>query len=108
MIAGGTPPNPEWLRAQKLTEIVAQVRASVQAHARARFNNEVVVQRVNLDSIMPGNTVALGHVLWMCDEITVFIREKRLEKADRWIGFMQGVLWLTGVASIDESRKINR
>ena len=92
----------------KLTRIVQAIRESVQKHARGRFTQEVVVERANLDSIMPSNVVALGHVLWMCNEIDGFVREQRFDKANRWIGFMQGVLWITGVASIDESREINQ
>jgi hypothetical protein len=93
---------------KKLWEIVATIRTSIQQHARGRFKDDLRVERTNLASIMPGNVTALGHVLWMCDEIDGFIREQRFDKANRWIGFMQGVLWITGVASIDESREINQ
>ena len=93
---------------QKLLTVIEKIRTSVRQHARGRFNNEIVVERVNLDTIMPSNVVALGHVLWMCNEIDSFIRNNHIEKANRWIGFIQGVLWLTGVASIDESREINK
>jgi len=93
---------------KKLTTIVATIRESVRKHAHGRFTQDVKVERMPLDTIMPANWVALGHVLWMCDEIDDFVRDQRWDKANRWIGFIQGVLWMTGVASIDESRKINQ
>jgi hypothetical protein len=59
----------------------------------------------------------LALVLWMCDEV-----DKKCEvvnaladgrgtptnKLMRWVGFMQGVMWSLGVASIDELKDANR
>jgi len=108
-------PDPTWEKQKKLTSVVAAIRESVWKHARGRFKDDLRVERASLDSIMPGNVTALGHVLWMCDEIDRLVRDcadqrddRRFDKANRWIGFAQGVLWITGVASIDESREINK
>lgn len=92
----------------KLGEIVAAIRTSVLKYGHGRFTQDLKPERANLDSVMPANWVALNHVLWMCTEIDGFIREQRWDKANRWIGFAQGVLWITGVASIDQSREINQ
>jgi len=50
----------------------------------------------------------LGHCLWMLDEVDSFVREGRLEKAFRWLGFIQGALWSQNVYTIDEMRDHNR
>jgi hypothetical protein len=50
--------------------------------------------------------IALAHAYWMCVE-TLAMPPKKLEKKFRWLGFIQGVLWMTGVQTIDESKKDN-
>lgn len=55
-----------------------------------------------------GKTDALCHAAWMCQETGKFIRQGRLDKAARWIGWIQGVLWTSGVFSLDELRGHNR
>ncbi len=51
----------------------------------------------------------LEHVAWMCGEVKRFAQDPMtLDKAERWLGFIQGVLWGAGVYSIDEMRTDNR
>jgi hypothetical protein len=42
----------------------------------------------------------------MLEEIPKFI--KNGEKAHRWLGFVQGVLWTQGIFTIDQLRDDNR
>ncbi len=51
---------------------------------------------------------ALNQARWMCDETERFIREHRFAKAYRWIGFIQGLLFMGGVCSIAELKEHNR
>lgn len=44
---------------------------------------------------------ARGHAAWMCDEAAKFVDEGRMEKAMRWLGFINAVLWITGLRSLD-------
>ena len=94
-------------QAQHLRTIVSQIRERIYKHAKDRFMMPLVVERVDLDTILPGEPVALNHVLYMCDAIEGFIDEDRLDKAHRWIGFAQGVMWTFSVATINESRQMN-
>jgi hypothetical protein len=55
----------------------------------------------------PDPLAALSHCHWMLDEIVVFLAEDRREKAMRWLGFLQGVLWEEGEYSIDDLMKHN-
>jgi hypothetical protein len=54
-----------------------------------------------------GHRRALGHVAWMCTEAKTFVAEDRMEKAMRWLGFIQGVLWMTSFFSVSELKVDN-
>jgi hypothetical protein len=54
------------------------------------------------------NQVATGlreqvpHIMWMCEETSKFLNDGRIEKAMRWLGFIQGWLWASGISSAGE------
>lgn len=48
------------------------------------------------------------HLRYMCHQIEVMIGEGRREKAMRWLGFMQGVMWEKGRYTIAELADHNR
>ncbi len=50
----------------------------------------------------------LRHLHAMIDEIRGFVREGRLGKAFRWLGFMQGALYCQGVYTLEELKNHNR
>ena len=50
----------------------------------------------------------LGHVLFMVEEATKFVDAGEMEKAMRWLGFIQGVLWSVGVETIDTFKQMNK
>lgn len=56
----------------------------------------------------PDEQRALLHCWAMLDELEQFTREGRMEKAFRWLGFIQGCLFLSGVYSLDELKDHNR
>lgn len=43
-----------------------------------------------------------SHVAWMCQEAQTFVDQKRIEKAMRWLGFVQGYLWARSMRTLDE------
>ena len=49
----------------------------------------------------------LGHCFWMLDEIERYLGEDRIEKAMRWLGFVQGCLWSHGIFSVDDFKSHN-
>lgn len=49
-----------------------------------------------------------AHLLTMIPEMRLMIAEGRREKAMRWLGFMQGVLWVSGEYTLDELKDHNR
>ena len=81
----------------------------------------------------PLGDLACAHMRWMTSEIIKFVEraeasgtpctpllagprpsggveagEGELAKANRWLGFMQGVLWRSGIYTLDELREHNR
>lgn len=59
-------------------------------------------------NVQPGNPCIYDHCLWMCEVVKVFALDGDFEKALRWVCFIQGVLWNSGLASIDSMREDNR
>jgi hypothetical protein len=49
----------------------------------------------------------LCHLYWMCTEIPGFVREGRIEKAMRWLGFIQGSMWVLEIRTIEEMKNDN-
>ena len=47
------------------------------------------------------------HILFMCERGKEFVDEDRIEKANRWLGFVQGYICSAGLASIDEMKRWN-
>jgi hypothetical protein len=50
----------------------------------------------------------LMHARDMCTTIREFVQNRKTDKAFRWLGFVQGVLWCTGVYTIAEMKDHNR
>lgn len=67
-----------------------------------------VPMRFTVRGVIPSGEQAARHVLWMCAEVRTFLKEGRREKADRWLGFVQGVLWSLGHYTIDDMRSQSR
>ncbi len=49
----------------------------------------------------------LNHLAWMCEQINNFVGENRLDKAFRWLGFIQGAFWAYGIQNIEDSKRDN-
>lgn len=51
--------------------------------------------------------VQLKHIGWMCLQIADMVEQGKVEKAMRWLGFVQGVLWSTDFRTVDDLRRDN-
>lgn len=49
-----------------------------------------------------------AHLLTMIPKMRVMLADGRREKAMRWLGFMQGVMWVSGEYTLDELKGHNR
>lgn len=50
---------------------------------------------------------SLRHLLFMLDEIDDFVTAERMDKANRWLGFVQGVLWRNGLYTLEDLKSHN-
>ena len=51
---------------------------------------------------------SINHLAWMCDQIIEFVQINHLEKAHRWLGFVQGSMWVLKLDTIFSMRDDNR
>jgi soluble cytochrome b562 len=76
---------------------------------RARFETDRVPKRRHPSSSpMQSSDEGLAHCHWMLDDIERFAEQGKLDKAQRWLCFVQGVLWCNHHFTIDEMREHNR
>ena len=59
-------------------------------------------------SIVEDEESILEHCHQMLDFMEEFVRDNRMEKCFRWLGFIQGVLWSTGNFSLNELKNHSR
>lgn len=59
---------------------------------------------ITLDTPIPRK---MEHAAWMCERIIYFVDHDYREKAGRWLGFVQAMLWQVGFFTIDELREHN-
>lgn len=62
--------------------------------------------RCEATRVTPNMSERGAHALWMALEAATWPPERR-EKAMRWLGFVQGVLWSQHVATIEQLKKMN-
>lgn len=86
---------------EKVFAIIARYRALF----KERLNLE---KQKHLTTLTPTEREALAHCHAMLDEMEEFVRQKRLDKAFRWLGFIQGVLWSQGVFTLEQFKSHNR
>lgn len=73
----------------------------------AELGKVVSPVRIASNTSGPLDALAFSHALWMCEQTKIFAATD-MEKACRWLGFIQGVLWMGGLRTIDEMRDDNR
>lgn len=50
----------------------------------------------------------LEHVNWMCLQVIAFVNDARIEKANRWLGYIQGQLQAFDIFTLAELKEHNR
>jgi hypothetical protein len=87
----------------------AQKTRQVIALYREYFEQRGVAKRSQPhDKIINDPLCQFEHCHWMLDTMDEFVNQGELEKAFRWLGFVQGVLWSQGVCRLDQLREHNK
>jgi len=50
----------------------------------------------------------MSHVWWAIGQCRIFVAAGRMEKAFRWLGFIQGAFWFNGTYSVEELANHNK
>jgi hypothetical protein len=86
-----------------------QIRISCVKYERMVSNAKITPEQYPTNTKQKVDVVdSLAHARWMCGEILSLLIQGKVEKAERWLCFVQGVLWVNGICSIDEMRDDNR
>jgi hypothetical protein len=64
--------------------------------------------RYDDDNIPTLRSEFLEHAKWMLEQIPQHIEDNKIDKANRWLGFIQGTLWTSGLRTIEEMKNDNR
>jgi hypothetical protein len=56
----------------------------------------------------PRPSEILPHCKWMLNQIPDHVEAGQMEKANRWLGFVQACLWANGTFTIDQMKDHNR
>lgn len=65
-------------------------------------------KRFTTNGVLPTSRQVGSHALWMCRQVQAAIADEKLEKAMRWLGWVQASVWLLGLFSIDNLKDHNR
>jgi len=65
------------------------------------------METVSLSDYMSETGRAMCHLLFCCEEGVRLVDQGRMEKAFRWLGFVQGAVWAAGLAPLDTLKKMN-
>lgn len=52
--------------------------------------------------------LGLEHCHWMLDQMIEFVQQGRMEKVFRWLGFIQGVLWMNQIYTLEDLKNHNK
>jgi|SRR3989338_4031467 len=91
---------------QKVLEVIAIYRAYFEERNIHKIDFPHTLSLANYGD--QAKEMALSHCHGMLDQMESFVAEGRMEKTFRWLGFIQGVLWLTGCYTLEELKNQNR
>ena len=91
------------MTSEKIIEAFDDIARTIHARSSNPFMR-LVPRR---DPTATGHYARMSHLLWMAGAGVDLVREGRLEKACRWLGFLQGALWWAGIQSIENAKKHN-
>lgn len=85
-----------------------QIVAATDRYDRELEKEEIPVAEHPHDIVCMMRRAALAHLRTMFPKMVQFVSEDKIEKAMRWLGFVQGVLWVCGVYTLEQLKADNR
>lgn len=72
-----------------------------------RLPDEILLRSLHSNNVSRMHTEALQHLLEMFPQMREFVRDGRREKLMRWLGWVQGVLFMCGIYTLEEMKAHN-
>ncbi len=85
-----------------------EVRRVIETYRRKFVEMKVGKTRFPHEKVLTDQQLGFEHCHWMLDEMEGFIKEERMDKVNRWLGFIQGFLWSNQVYALTEMMNHNR
>ncbi len=95
-----------WKREEGMSK--EKVLAILDTYRRAFFKKGIKKKDYPHGVLLQSIEDGLQHCHGMLDKITEFVEQDRMGKAFRWLGFIQGVLWLSGIYTLNDLKNHNR
>jgi len=93
---------------QKVEQMCKQMREAVNAHFAAEISPAIELIPWRFDEFPEKPIRQAQHALFMLDKIPVLHSDpERREKANRWIGFVQGWLCTARISSLESLKCMN-
>ncbi len=94
----------------KLKKVIEEIRATALQAFDYGVGPVVRAQRMDTTKKLSEQTpyVIACHLVYMCDQMQVFIEEGRIEKCMRWLGFAQGVCFMMDWATVQDLERMNK
>lgn len=88
---------------EQIVALVQKYEKRLEMYEPKRFGSDMFLR-----SGVPGAIEAAGHLRWMCQEVPKLVDAGKIEKAHRWLGFLQGALWTLRETTIADLKRDNR
>ena len=89
------------MTSSKLREVIGIYRQYFEANEIGKIN-------FPHEEILNNSKLGLEHCHGMLDQMLIFIDNGRFDKTYRWLGFIQGVLWVNRIYTLDDLKNQNR
>jgi hypothetical protein len=95
---------------EKVLAVVERMRVELSLKefiARSHVYERIVLTKSGREGWID-RMVARQHLLHVCATIPKLLEENRVEKAMRWVGFLQGAMWALGEFTVAQLADMNR
>lgn len=86
---------------EKVLEVIERYRVLFRSLSAPEKRSDPAVH-------IPDKEKALAHLHQMLDTMVEFLEHDKLGKAFRWLGFIQGALWVLQIHTLDELKDHSR
>lgn len=93
------------MNATKVTQVLRGYEMDLRDRGASSVRLDTTENQLLITDLTSGQI--LNHLCWLCENGAVLAEAGKLDKAFRWLGFIQGALWAYGFHSIHCLKKDN-